>query len=441
MTNAPAAFQRETEQGFQGFGRVYLDDILEFSKSQVQHEQHLRRVLEMLRTERLYAKMPKCSFCKPSVRFLGHVVSSNHVYVDPKKIESIVNWPLPKSATEVRSLLGLGNDFERFIQGCSLLVAPRVSLTRPEMPFLWGKLAQSAFDALRHDLCHAPVSALPDVDAHDEVVCDSSGFRCGAVLSQQNQKPIAFLSYKLIDAERSYPGGEHELLAVISALKQWRCYLARANGGFTVETDHEPNTLGTKPAVQLSSRQVRWQQFLSCFDFQWEYRKGCCDVGDPISCCPSLHTTVAAGGGDSDADVSDSVNMSGQFLPCIRDGYVLQPYFADEQNIKGYSFIGGYRQNVELIVVLDIGDLRQQCLSLHHTPHAGHLDRDRTVHLVKRTYVWPGLDSDVKKFVALCDFCQTNKTPAAKPVGLLQLLTILEFRWQSVSMEFFHSVA
>ena len=80
-------------------------------------------------------------------------------------------------------------------------------------------------------------------------------------------------------------------------------------------------------------------------------------------------------------------------------------------------------------------------LHMHHTPHAGHLGRDRTVHLVKRTYVWPGLDSDVKKFVALCDFCQTNKTPGAKPAGLLQLLTILEFRWQSVSMDFFHSIA
>lgn len=91
------------------------------------------------------------------------------------------------SATEVRSFLGLGNYFKRFIQGCSLLV---VSLTRPKMPFLWGKLAQSAFDALRHNLCHAPVLASPDVDAHYEVVCHSSGFGCGAVLLQ-NQKPIA----------------------------------------------------------------------------------------------------------------------------------------------------------------------------------------------------------------------------------------------------------
>lgn len=129
---------------------------------------------------------------------------------------------------------------------------------------------------------------LPDSGAHYEVVCDASGFGCGAVLLQ-NQKPIAFHSYKLSDAERRHPAGEQELLALISALRQWRCYLEGATGGAMVVTNHKPNTfLDTKPAVQLSSRQVHWQQFLSRFDFQW-YRKGCCSVADPISRCPSLH--------------------------------------------------------------------------------------------------------------------------------------------------------
>ena len=83
-------------------------------------------------------------------------------------------------------------------------------------------------------------------------------------------------------------------------------------------------------------------------------------------------------------------------------------------------------------------DLRQQCLSLHHdTPYAG---IDRTAHLVKQTYWWPRLDSDVRQFVFTCDFCQRKKTSNQKPVGLLQPLTIPEFRWQSVS-GFYHSIA
>ena len=439
LTNAPAAFQREMNRVFKGldFVLVYLDDILVFSKSELEHEQHLRVVLELLRTEKLYAKMSKCSFCASSVEFLGHVVSSDGVHVDPKKIAVIAKWPLPKSPIEVRSFLGLGNYFKRFIQGYSKLVHPLVQLTKPKLPFVWSRLVQSAFDNLKHCLCDAPVLVLPDFDAHYEVVCDASGFGCGAVLPQ-NQKPIAFHSYKLSDAERRYPAGEQELLAVISALRQWRCYLEGATGGVTVVTDHKPNTfLDTKPAVQLSSRQVHWQQFLSRFDFQWEYRKGCCNVADLISRCPSLHAVAADPDSGSDADVTGSVNVSGQFLQHIRDGYVHDPYFANEHNTSEYTFVGGYWRKGELIIVPDVHDLRRQCLSLHHdTPYAGHLGRDRTAHLVQQTYWWPGLDGDVRQFVSTCDFCQKNKTSNQKPAGLLQPLTIPEFRWASVSVDF-----
>lgn len=90
-------------------------------------------------------------------------------------------------------------------------------------------------------------------------------------------------------------------------------------------------------------------------------------------------------------------------------------------------------QSIPLLVAIgiraDVHDLRQQCLSLHHdTPYAGHLGRDRTAHLVQQTYWWPGLDSDARQFVSTCEFCQKSKTSHQKPAGLLQPLTIPEFR-------------
>ena len=126
LTNAPAAFQREMNRVFRGlnFVLVYLDDILVFSRNADEHEQHLRTVLQLLRKHDLYAKLSKCSFCQPSVEFLGHIVSGNGVHVDPKKIDVIKHWPQPKSATEVRSFLGLANYFRRFIQGFSKLAIP-----------------------------------------------------------------------------------------------------------------------------------------------------------------------------------------------------------------------------------------------------------------------------------------------------------------------------
>ena len=147
-------------------------------------------------------------------------MSGNGVHVDPKKIEIIKHWPQPKSATEVCSFLGLANYFRHFIQGFSKLAIPTVHLTRPKVAFEWAFAAQTAFDGLQLVLSSAPVLALPDVDARYEVVCDASGFGCGAVLLQ-HQKPVAFYSYKLNGAERRYAAGEQELLSVVMALKQW----------------------------------------------------------------------------------------------------------------------------------------------------------------------------------------------------------------------------
>ena len=108
-----------------------------------------------------------------------------------------------------------------------------------------------------------------------------------------------------------------------------------------------------------------------------------------------------------------------------------------DKNTAGLDFSDGVWRKGSLIVVPDVGDLRQKCLSLHHdTPFAGHLGRDRTVQLVMRTYWWPGLDKDVRHYVSTCDHCQRNKASNEKPAGLLQPLPVPDFRWQWVTVDF-----
>ena len=121
------------------FVLVYLDDIPIFSKDAKQHAQHLEQVLELLRTEKLYAKMSKCSFCQSSVKFLGYVVSADGIHVNPEKVDAIANWLQPKTPTEVRSFLGLGNYFKRFVQSYAKLTAPPVHLTKKKVQFVWGR--------------------------------------------------------------------------------------------------------------------------------------------------------------------------------------------------------------------------------------------------------------------------------------------------------------
>ncbi len=126
------------------------------------------------------------------------------------------------------------------LQGFAKLTAPRVCLTSKRVQFVCGEKQDEAFGKLQWILTNAAMLALPDPDAPCKVVCDACGYGLGAVLLQ-NQKPIAYHSDKLKDAELRYPVAEQELIAVIIALKQWRGYLEGVKGGVTVVTDHKPN--------------------------------------------------------------------------------------------------------------------------------------------------------------------------------------------------------
>ena len=121
LTNAPATFQSLMNDLFRAhlgkFVLVYLDDMLVFSKTPAEHAGHLRKIFEILREHRLYAKMSKCASARTELEFLGHVVSAEGVKVDPRKVAAVEQWAVPTSVTQLRSFLGLSNYFRRFIQG------------------------------------------------------------------------------------------------------------------------------------------------------------------------------------------------------------------------------------------------------------------------------------------------------------------------------------
>ena len=119
LTNAPAVFMdlmnRVCRPYLDKFVIVFIDDVLVYSRSEEDHKQHLRLVLETLRTEKLYAKFSKCEFWIRKVAFLGHVVSEEGIHVDPSKIKAIENWSAPKTPTEICQFLGLASYYRRFI--------------------------------------------------------------------------------------------------------------------------------------------------------------------------------------------------------------------------------------------------------------------------------------------------------------------------------------
>lgn len=243
---------------------VFIDDILIFSKTAEEHKKHIDTVLELLRHQKLLIKSSKCVWGQTELPYLGHLVGQEGIKRDPKKVQSIVEWPTLTIVKEVQQFLGLTNFFKKFVQGYSQLTAPLIDLTRKNVPFIWDHHCADAFNDLKPALTTAHVLALPDPKLPYKLVTDSCGFGIGAVLMQES-KPIAFYSRKMSKAERNYVNHEQELLAVIAALKVFRCYLLGDH--FTLVTDNMPNTyLDTQPT--LSRRQARWSGYLQRFNFK-----------------------------------------------------------------------------------------------------------------------------------------------------------------------------
>ena len=126
-------------------GNCYDNDILVYSKNTKEHAVHLRIVLQSLRDKQLYAKFSKCEFWLNEVVFFGHVVSEEGIFVDPRKVEAIVDWEQLKNVTEIRSFLGLAGYYRRFVENFSLITTPLTRLTRKGVKFDWDDKCERSF--------------------------------------------------------------------------------------------------------------------------------------------------------------------------------------------------------------------------------------------------------------------------------------------------------
>ncbi|GJR12367.1 putative reverse transcriptase domain-containing protein [Tanacetum coccineum] len=191
LTNALAVFMdlmnRIFHEYLDKFVIVFIDDILVYSKSEEEHEQHLRIVLEILRQKKLYAKFSKCEFWLQQVAFLGHIVSADGIIMDPSKVEAITKWPRPTTVTEVRSFLGLAGYYRRFVEGFSRLALPLTQLMRKGEKFVWTDERQESFEELKRRLVSAPILTLPSGSGGFQIYSDASKKGLGCVLMQHGK--------------------------------------------------------------------------------------------------------------------------------------------------------------------------------------------------------------------------------------------------------------
>ncbi|GJW80866.1 putative reverse transcriptase domain-containing protein [Tanacetum coccineum] len=166
LTNAPAIFMdlmnRVCKPYLDKFVIVFIDDILIYSKSEEEHEVHLKTILDLLKKEKLYAKFSKCEFWLQEVQFLGHVVNCDGIHVDPSKVESVKNWKTPESSTEIRSFLGLAGYYRRFIKNFSKIAKPLTLLTQKNKTYVWGDEQDEAFRILKGEAMQWPIVSTLD---------------------------------------------------------------------------------------------------------------------------------------------------------------------------------------------------------------------------------------------------------------------------------------
>ncbi|GKB40736.1 reverse transcriptase domain-containing protein [Tanacetum coccineum] len=436
LTNAPAVFMdlmnRVCKPYLDKFMIVFIDDILIYSKSEEEHAEHLKLILELHKKDEFYAKFSKCDFWLSKVQFLGHVIDSEGIHVDPAKIESIKDWASPKTPTEIRQFLGLAGYYRRFIEGFSKIAKPMTKLTQKNAKFDWSEKVKDVFQLLKQKLCSAPILSLPEGSEDFVVYCDASRKGLGAVLMQR-EKVIAYASRQLKIHEKNYTTHDLELGAVVFALKMWRHYLYGTK--CVVFTDHK-NLQHILDQKELNMRQRRWLELLSDYDCEIRYHPGKANVMTYALSRKERNKPLRVRA----LVLTIGLNLPTQILNT-------QAEARKEENFGTEDLCGMIKkleQRTDGTLCLNgrswipcRGDLRELIMNeSHKSKYSIHPGSDKMYQDLKKLYWWPNMKAEIATYVSKCLTCAKVKAEYQKPSGLLVQPVIPVWKWENITMDF-----
>ncbi|GJX66868.1 putative reverse transcriptase domain-containing protein [Tanacetum coccineum] len=390
-------------------------------KNKQEHEEHLKLILELLKKEELYAKFSKCEFWIPKVQFLGYVIDSEGIHVDPAKIESIKDWASPKLPTEICHFLGLAGYYRRFIEGFLKIAKPMTKLTQKKVKFVWGDKQEAAFQLLKQRLCSAPILALPEGSEDFITYCDASIKGLGDVLMQK-EKVIAYASRQPKIHEKNFTTHDLELGAVVFALKIWRHYLYGTK--CTVFTDHKSlqHILYQK---ELNMRQRRWLELLRERDQPLRVRALVMTIGlDLPKQILNAQTKARKPENIKNEDIGGMLVENAKNPEVIRTGK-LEPHADGTLCLNGRSWLPCY------------GDLQTVIMhESHKSKYSIHPCSDKMYQDMKKLYWWPNMKANIATYVSKCLTCAKVKAEHQRPSGLLVQPKIPEWKWDNITMDF-----
>ncbi|GJS83340.1 putative nucleotidyltransferase, ribonuclease H [Tanacetum coccineum] len=382
LTNAPAVFMdlmnRVCKPYLDKFVIVFIDDILIYSRNKEEHGEHLKTILNLLRSEKLYAKFSKCDFWLDSVQFLGHVIDSSGVHVDPAKIETIKK-------------IGLHRLHQR----------------------------------------NAPILSLPEGSEDFVVYCDASLKGFGAVLMQR-EKVIAYASRQLRKNEENYTTHDLELGAVVFTLRLWRHYLYGTK--CTVYTDHK-SLQYILDQKELNMRQRRWIELLSDYDCVIRYHPGKANVvadalsrkdKEPIrvrALVVTVHNNLPEQIQNAQVEACKEENIGAEGFR--GEGEPFEVRSDGTKCLKGRVWLPLFRGLRGLIMS-----------ESHKSKYSIHPGSDKMYHDLRKLYWWPNMKADIATYVSKCLTCAKVKAEHQKPSGLLQQPEIPVWKWERITMDF-----
>nr|XP_055048287.1 uncharacterized protein K02A2.6-like [Misgurnus anguillicaudatus] len=456
ITSAPSIFQRAMDQILAGLPGVvcYLDDILVTGTDEQSHLQHLDATLERLKEYGLRVRKDKCEFFQLAVEYLGHVIDASGLHTSPSKVKAIVDAPIPKNVSQLRSFLGLLNYYGRFIPNIATLLKPLHKLLCHENNWKWTSECQESFIKAKETLLGSNALTHFDPALPIQLACDASPYGVGAVLSHimpnGQERPIAFASRSLSKAEANYAQIEREALSIVFGVRKFYQYIFGRK--FTLLTDHRPLTAIFGPhhgiPTLAASRMQRWALLLSAHTYDIKYRKSeLHGNADGLSRLPLAERVKEAKvaeifyfnqverapitaaqvrrGTRNDPVLSRVVDMvmtgKGE-----RHDLELKPYISrrHELSVQSGCLLWGRR------VVIPPA-LRKQVLKQLHVGHCGMV---RMKEIARSYFWWPGVDGQIEEKARTCTSCQHIRN--APQLAPLHPWEFPEKPWHRIHIDF-----
>lgn len=408
----------------------YLDDLIIYSETYQEHLRHIREVFDRLRAAKLTVKPAKVNFLAEKLSFLGHLISSQGVTIDPDRTQKIRDYPVPKNAKGVARFVGMVNYFAKFIPACADLCAPLNHLRKKAVKFKWGDEQQQAFEKLKEKISNPPVLAMADFSRPFVLQTDACGRALAAVLLQEfpeGRRPIAFASRTLTQQERKLSMYELEALAVLFGIEKYRMYLEHVE--FLLETDNQALSwvLG-RP--RKTGKIARWALRISAFRFKVSHIRSSANVvadtlsrmfGDEEPPPPS---------GDFETEFDPALlgallsDLPSSFTT-IKQAQRQDPVLLDIiHNLERHQAVPPYALKDEVLMCKARRDAGMKIVTpqaliplifqyFHVSPIGGHLGLFKTLNKIRQRFIWKGMDKDIQASVKSCTVCMQSK-PAQK---------------------------